>query len=144
MNMKANYPKHVNLIEVGPRDGFQFEDRVLPTEIKLNIETGVDIREVARCSQRPKVFDQYVDINASDVHPADGNFIADMSRFYSSPGAASNLISAEYVDSWSDLAGCITRMTKHCVFNRRGSRIWWFRNFAYGNRAEGKNLICRR
>ena len=35
--MKKNYPKHVTLIEVGPRDGFQFETRTLPTEIKLEI-----------------------------------------------------------------------------------------------------------
>ncbi len=35
--MKKNYPKHVTLIEVGPRDGFQFEARTLPTEIKLEI-----------------------------------------------------------------------------------------------------------
>ena len=35
--MKNNYPKHVTLIEVGPRDGFQFEARTLPTEIKLDI-----------------------------------------------------------------------------------------------------------
>lgn len=35
--MKKNYPKNVTLIEVGPRDGFQFEARTLPTEIKLDI-----------------------------------------------------------------------------------------------------------
>ena len=35
--MNTNYPKHVELIEVGPRDGFQFELRILPTEFKLKI-----------------------------------------------------------------------------------------------------------
>ena len=35
--MKKTYPKNVNLIEVGPRDGFQFEARTLPTEVKLEI-----------------------------------------------------------------------------------------------------------
>ncbi len=39
--MNTNYPKHVNLIEVGPRDGFQFETRVLPTEFKLDIIGGL-------------------------------------------------------------------------------------------------------
>jgi hydroxymethylglutaryl-CoA lyase len=39
--MNATYPKHVNLIEVGPRDGFQFETRVLPTEFKLDIINGL-------------------------------------------------------------------------------------------------------
>jgi hydroxymethylglutaryl-CoA lyase len=35
--MKKNYPKKVTLIEVGPRDGLQFEARALPTETKLEI-----------------------------------------------------------------------------------------------------------
>jgi hydroxymethylglutaryl-CoA lyase len=35
--MKKNFPDKVTLIEVGPRDGFQFEPRTLPTEIKLEI-----------------------------------------------------------------------------------------------------------
>ncbi len=29
------YPEHVELCEVGPRDGFQYEERVIPTERKL-------------------------------------------------------------------------------------------------------------
>jgi hydroxymethylglutaryl-CoA lyase len=37
--MKKSYPEHVTLIEVGPRDGFQFEARTLPTRIKLEIIT---------------------------------------------------------------------------------------------------------
>jgi hydroxymethylglutaryl-CoA lyase len=39
--MKKTYPKHVTLIEVGPRDGFQFEARTLPTETKLQIIEGL-------------------------------------------------------------------------------------------------------
>ena len=35
--MKKHYPQKATLIEVGPRDGFQFETRPLPTEIKLEI-----------------------------------------------------------------------------------------------------------
>jgi hydroxymethylglutaryl-CoA lyase len=39
--MKMDYPNKVTLIEVGPRDGFQFEARTLPTEIKLQIIEGL-------------------------------------------------------------------------------------------------------
>jgi hydroxymethylglutaryl-CoA lyase len=35
--MNKNYPKKATLIEVGPRDGFQFEARTIPTKIKLEI-----------------------------------------------------------------------------------------------------------
>ena len=31
------FPKHVTLIEVGPRDGFQFEEKTVPTALKLEI-----------------------------------------------------------------------------------------------------------
>ncbi len=31
------FPKHVTLIEVGPRDGFQFEEKIVPTTLKLEI-----------------------------------------------------------------------------------------------------------
>ena len=31
------YPDHVSLCEVGPRDGFQFEDTPIPTDLKLEI-----------------------------------------------------------------------------------------------------------
>jgi hydroxymethylglutaryl-CoA lyase len=33
----GTFPKHVTLIEVGPRDGFQFEEKTVPTELKLEI-----------------------------------------------------------------------------------------------------------
>ena len=39
--MEKTYPKKATLIEVGPRDGFQFESRTLPTEIKLEIIEGL-------------------------------------------------------------------------------------------------------
>ena len=32
-----NHPNNVTLIEVGPRDGFQFESRTIPTNIKLEV-----------------------------------------------------------------------------------------------------------
>jgi len=31
------YPKRVTLIEVGPRDGFQFEEKIVPTTLKVEI-----------------------------------------------------------------------------------------------------------
>ncbi|MFZ0612722.1 MAG: hydroxymethylglutaryl-CoA lyase [Desulfobacterales bacterium] len=31
------YPAEVTLIEVGPRDGFQFEERIVPTSLKLEV-----------------------------------------------------------------------------------------------------------
>ncbi|MEE4358574.1 MAG: hydroxymethylglutaryl-CoA lyase [Desulfococcaceae bacterium] len=37
----AMYPKQINLIEVGPRDGFQSESRIIPTDIKLEIIAGL-------------------------------------------------------------------------------------------------------
>ena len=35
--MKNELPENVTLIEVGPRDGFQFEDQVIPTGMKVEI-----------------------------------------------------------------------------------------------------------
>ncbi|WP_373498094.1 hydroxymethylglutaryl-CoA lyase [Desulfococcus sp.] len=34
-------PKSVTIVEVGPRDGFQLESRILPTDLKLDIITGL-------------------------------------------------------------------------------------------------------
>ena len=34
-DIKMNLPESVTLIEVGPRDGFQFEKKIIPTKIKL-------------------------------------------------------------------------------------------------------------
>ncbi|MDX1429178.1 MAG: hydroxymethylglutaryl-CoA lyase [Rhodothermales bacterium] len=38
-----SYPESVDICEVGPRDGFQFEEKLIPTELKVEI-----IRELAR------------------------------------------------------------------------------------------------
>jgi len=35
MNLK--FPKNVTLFEVGPRDGFQFESKIVPTDLKIEI-----------------------------------------------------------------------------------------------------------
>jgi hydroxymethylglutaryl-CoA lyase len=34
-------PKTVTIVEVGPRDGFQLESRIIPTDLKLDIITGL-------------------------------------------------------------------------------------------------------
>jgi len=38
---KMNLPEKVTLIEVGPRDGFQLEKKLIPTELKLRIIKGL-------------------------------------------------------------------------------------------------------
>jgi len=35
--MNLNFPDKVTLIEVGPRDGFQFESKIVPTDLKIEI-----------------------------------------------------------------------------------------------------------
>ena len=35
--MNLNFPDKVTLIEVGPRDGFQFEANIIPTDFKIEI-----------------------------------------------------------------------------------------------------------
>lgn len=39
--MNLNLPKKVTLIEVGPRDGFQFERKIIPTNLKVEIISGL-------------------------------------------------------------------------------------------------------
>jgi hydroxymethylglutaryl-CoA lyase len=39
--MNDHLPKKVTLIEVGPRDGFQFETQIIPTEVKAEIIGGL-------------------------------------------------------------------------------------------------------
>ena len=34
-------PKTVTIVEVGPRDGFQLESTIIPTDLKLDIITGL-------------------------------------------------------------------------------------------------------
>jgi hydroxymethylglutaryl-CoA lyase len=39
--MNLNLPDKITLIEVGPRDGFQFERKIIPTNIKVEIISGL-------------------------------------------------------------------------------------------------------
>lgn len=39
--MSLHLPPRVTLIEVGPRDGFQFESKIIPTELKVDIISGL-------------------------------------------------------------------------------------------------------
>jgi len=39
--MRLNLPDKVTLIEVGPRDGFQFETKIVPTPLKVEIISGL-------------------------------------------------------------------------------------------------------
>ena len=71
--MNATYPKHVNLIEVGPRDGFQFETRILPTEFKLDIigglvEAGLSISKIAHCSKQLEDYFGICDLGFKQFH----------------------------------------------------------------------------
>jgi hydroxymethylglutaryl-CoA lyase len=40
-SVKNEYPDRVTLIEVGPRDGFQFESKIIPTSLKVEIISGL-------------------------------------------------------------------------------------------------------
>jgi hydroxymethylglutaryl-CoA lyase len=39
--LRMTFPSHVTLCEVGPRDGFQFEDTPIPTDVKLDVITAL-------------------------------------------------------------------------------------------------------
>jgi len=39
--MNLNLPDKITLIEVGPRDGFQFEKKIIPTDLKIEIISGL-------------------------------------------------------------------------------------------------------
>ncbi len=41
INKTHPYPEKVTLIEVGPRDGFQFESQIIPTSMKIDIIGGL-------------------------------------------------------------------------------------------------------
>jgi len=41
IGITMNLPEKATLIEVGPRDGFQFEKKIIPTEMKLRIISGL-------------------------------------------------------------------------------------------------------
>jgi hydroxymethylglutaryl-CoA lyase len=51
--MKLELPDEVTLTEVGPRDGFQFEKQIIPTEMKVElinslVDAGLKHIQVAR------------------------------------------------------------------------------------------------
>ncbi|KAG8238749.1 hypothetical protein J437_LFUL018577 [Ladona fulva] len=52
---EPNFPRHVRIVEVGPRDGLQNEKAVVPTNVKIQFinmlaEAGLKTIEVTRCS----------------------------------------------------------------------------------------------
>jgi hydroxymethylglutaryl-CoA lyase len=58
--LKKNLPQKVTLIEVGPRDGFQFESAIIPTELKIQIiedlaDAGISHIQVASFVHPEKV-----------------------------------------------------------------------------------------
>lgn len=58
--LKKNLPQKVTLIEVGPRDGFQFEPAIIPTELKIQIiedlaDAGISHIQVASFVHPEKV-----------------------------------------------------------------------------------------
>ncbi len=63
--MYQNLPKKVTLIEVGPRDGFQFETKIVPTDLKVEIICGLTdagIRHIQAASfVHPKIVPQMAD-----------------------------------------------------------------------------------
>jgi hydroxymethylglutaryl-CoA lyase len=67
--MDKNFPKKVTLIEVGPRDGFQFETKIIPTDFKTEIICGLadaGLRHIQAASfVHPKIMPQMAD--AEDV-----------------------------------------------------------------------------
>ncbi len=64
-------PQHVTLIEVGPRDGFQFEKKPIPTDLKLEIIRGLSRAGLSRIQA------------ASFVHPAKVPQMADADEIIS-------------------------------------------------------------
>ena len=74
------FPKHVTLIEVGPRDGFQFEEKTVPTAMKLEI-----IKRLVEAGFK------HIQV-ASFVHPGKVPQMADaeilLSALYGIPGVA--------------------------------------------------------
>ena len=39
--LNKNWPRQVTLVEVGPRDGFQFEKQIIPTGVKIDVVTDL-------------------------------------------------------------------------------------------------------
>jgi hydroxymethylglutaryl-CoA lyase len=63
--MYQNLPKKVTLIEVGPRDGFQFETKIVPTDLKVEIICGLmeaGVKHIQAVSfVHPKIVPQMAD-----------------------------------------------------------------------------------
>jgi hydroxymethylglutaryl-CoA lyase len=66
--MNLNFPDKVTLIEVGPRDGFQFETRIIPTDLKIEIISclvNAGIKEIQATSfVHPRLVPQMADAKA--------------------------------------------------------------------------------
>jgi hydroxymethylglutaryl-CoA lyase len=78
----VTYPERVELCEVGPRDGFQFEDRIIPTDLKLEIITALANAGVPRVQA------------ASFVHPTRVPQMADAEEVVASlPGVTGTVFS---------------------------------------------------
>ncbi|MFW5635513.1 MAG: hydroxymethylglutaryl-CoA lyase [Thermodesulfobacteriota bacterium] len=68
MMKETNYPDTVNLVEVGPRDGFQLEPRIIPLDLKVGIiqvlvKAGLKQIQVASFVN-PKRVPQMADVEA--------------------------------------------------------------------------------
>ncbi|QTA92090.1 hydroxymethylglutaryl-CoA lyase [Desulfonema magnum] len=63
--MFENLPDKITLIEVGPRDGFQFEKKIIPTDMKIEIISGLaeaGLRRIQVVSfVHPKIVPQMAD-----------------------------------------------------------------------------------
>jgi hydroxymethylglutaryl-CoA lyase len=68
IDMNLNFPDKVTLIEVGPRDGFQFEAKIIPTELKIEIISclvNAGIKNIQVTSfVRPRLVPQMADAEA--------------------------------------------------------------------------------
>ena len=68
MMNEANFPDTVNLAEVGPRDGFQLERRLIPLDLKLDIIQGLvkaGLKQIQVASfVNPKRVPQMADVEA--------------------------------------------------------------------------------
>ena len=66
--MNLNFPDKVTLIEVGPRDGFQFEANIIPTDFKIEIVSclvSAGIKEIQVASfVHPRLVPQMADAEA--------------------------------------------------------------------------------
>ncbi|XP_026550239.1 hydroxymethylglutaryl-CoA lyase, mitochondrial-like, partial [Notechis scutatus] len=50
LSAAGTFPKHVKIVEVGPRDGLQNEKNIVPTQVKIDLidmlsETGLSVIE---------------------------------------------------------------------------------------------------